>query len=261
MQVPLHRHDTAQDHRGSLVDSRRKRKKMMRINITSVFVDDQHKALTFYTEVLGFVKKTEIPLGSAAWLTVVSPDAPDGTELLLEPDTHPAVRPFKQALVEDGIPAASFAVDDVQAEYDRLRRFGVRFTQEPVEAGSVWTAVLDVYLRQPEPARSRLVGSCWSSRAGPLEPKLPRLQAGSHPRLTSTEGSPHEAGSIALTRTPANAQRPTGRPLATECTRRTSPPSHCRGTPRKSHGPTHHAPRTSSSTAGCPSALDATSCL
>ncbi len=114
----------------------------MRINIAS-FVDDQHKALTFYTEVLGFLKKTDIPLGDASWLTVVSPADPDGTELLLEPDTHPAVRPFKQALVEDGIPCTSFAVDDVQAEYDRLRALGVRFTQAPVQAGSVWTAVFD----------------------------------------------------------------------------------------------------------------------
>ena len=82
----------------------------MRINLTSVLVDDQDKALRFYTETLGFVKKTEIPLGEARWLTVVSPDDPDGTELVLEPDTHPAVRPFKQALVDDGIPFTSFAV-------------------------------------------------------------------------------------------------------------------------------------------------------
>jgi catechol 2,3-dioxygenase-like lactoylglutathione lyase family enzyme len=115
----------------------------MRINITSVLVDDQEKALKFYTEVLGFVKKTEVPVGDALWLTVVSPDDPDGTELLLEPDGHPAARPFKQALVEDGIPFTSFAVDDASAEYDRLREKGVRFTQEPVEMDSVTTAVLD----------------------------------------------------------------------------------------------------------------------
>jgi catechol 2,3-dioxygenase-like lactoylglutathione lyase family enzyme len=115
----------------------------MRINVTSVLVDDQEKALKFYTEVLGFVKKTEVPVGDALWLTVVSPDDPDGTELLLEPDGHPAARPFKQALVEDGIPFTSFAVDDASAEYDRLREKGVRFTQEPVEMDSVTTAVLD----------------------------------------------------------------------------------------------------------------------
>jgi catechol 2,3-dioxygenase-like lactoylglutathione lyase family enzyme len=115
----------------------------MKIHLTSVFVDDQDKALRFYTEVLGFVKKTEIPMGEARWLTVVSPDSPEGTELLLEPDGHPAVGPFKQALVEDGIPFASFAVPDVHAEYERLRSAGVRFVQQPLEMGPVTTAVLD----------------------------------------------------------------------------------------------------------------------
>jgi catechol 2,3-dioxygenase-like lactoylglutathione lyase family enzyme len=115
----------------------------MRINIASVLVDDQDKALRFYTEVLGFVKKTEIPLGEARWLTVVSPDDPDGTELLLEPDGHPAAKPFKEALVNDGIPFTSFAVDDVAAETERLRKLGVRFTQEPLEMGPVTTAVFD----------------------------------------------------------------------------------------------------------------------
>jgi catechol 2,3-dioxygenase-like lactoylglutathione lyase family enzyme len=116
---------------------------MPRIKITSVFVDDQEKALRFYTDVLGFEKKTEVPLGDARWLTVVSPDDPDGTELLLEPDGHPAVGPFKQALREDGIPFTSFAVEDVGAEFERLRARGVRFTQEPVDMGPVTTAVLD----------------------------------------------------------------------------------------------------------------------
>jgi catechol 2,3-dioxygenase-like lactoylglutathione lyase family enzyme len=115
----------------------------MRIHLTSVFVDDQDKALRFYTDVLGFEKKTEVPLGQDRWLTVVSPEASDGTELLLEPDGHPAVKPYKAALVEDGIPAASFAVDDVHAEFDRLRGRGVRFTQEPLAMGPVTTAVLD----------------------------------------------------------------------------------------------------------------------
>ncbi|MFF1449791.1 VOC family protein [Streptomyces sp. NPDC058274] len=115
----------------------------MRIHLSSVFVDDQDKALRFYTEVLGFVKKTEVPLGADRWLTVVSPEDPDGTELLLEPDGHPAVKPYKTALVADGIPAASFAVDDVRTEFNRLRELGVRFAQEPLEMGPVTTAVLD----------------------------------------------------------------------------------------------------------------------
>jgi catechol 2,3-dioxygenase-like lactoylglutathione lyase family enzyme len=115
----------------------------MRINVMSVMVDDQAKALRFYTDVLGFVKKREIPLGEHAWLTVVAPESPDGTELSLEPDEHPAARPFKEALVEDGIPFTSFAVDDVGAEYDRLVALGVRFTQPPTEMGTVTTAVFD----------------------------------------------------------------------------------------------------------------------
>ena len=115
----------------------------MRINLTSVLVDDQAKALRFYTEILGFVKKVDVPVGEARWLTVVSPDDPDGTELLLEPDGPPAAKPFKQALVDDGIPYTSFAVDDVKPEYDRLRALEVRFTQEPLEMESVTTAVFD----------------------------------------------------------------------------------------------------------------------
>ena len=115
----------------------------MRIVVTSVLVDDQAKALRFYTDVLGFVTKRHIPLGEARWLTVVSPDDPDGTELLLEPDGHPAAGPFKRALVEDGIPFASFAVDDVQAEFERLRALGVRFVQAPAVMGPVTTAVFD----------------------------------------------------------------------------------------------------------------------
>jgi catechol 2,3-dioxygenase-like lactoylglutathione lyase family enzyme len=116
---------------------------MPRITVTSVYVDDQDKALRFYTDVLGFVKKAEIPLGEARWLTVVSPDDVDGTELLLEPDGHPAVRPFKEALQADGIPFTSFGVDDVNAEHERLRALGVRFTQAPLAAGPVTTAVFD----------------------------------------------------------------------------------------------------------------------
>ncbi|MFI9496164.1 MULTISPECIES: VOC family protein [Streptomyces] len=116
----------------------------MKIHLTSIFVDDQAKALDFYTETLGFVKKHDVPLdGEARWLTVVSPDAPGGTELLLEPAGHPAVKPYRDALVKDGIPLAQFAVDDVQAEYERLSGLGVRFTQEPLEAGPVTIAVFD----------------------------------------------------------------------------------------------------------------------
>jgi catechol 2,3-dioxygenase-like lactoylglutathione lyase family enzyme len=115
----------------------------VRINLTSVLVDDQDKALRFYTEVLGFRKKTEVPLGDHRWLTVVSPEDPDGVELVLEPDTHPAVGPFKEALLADGIPFTSFAVSDVHAETERLKRLGVAFTQEPAQMGPVTTAVLD----------------------------------------------------------------------------------------------------------------------
>ena len=115
----------------------------MRIILSSVFVDDQDKALSFYTTQLGFLKKTEVPLGSHKWLTVVAPDDPNGVELLLEPDSHPAVGPFKQALMHDGIPATSFGVDDVDAEYRRLQAAGVNFTQPPVRMGPVTTAVLE----------------------------------------------------------------------------------------------------------------------
>jgi catechol 2,3-dioxygenase-like lactoylglutathione lyase family enzyme len=115
----------------------------LRIHITSVFVDDQDKALAFYTNILGFQKKTEVPLGEYRWLTVVSPYTPDGVELLLEPDGHPAAGPFKRALVEDGIPFTAFAVDDIHAEHARLTKLGVRFTQDPLEMGPVTTAVFD----------------------------------------------------------------------------------------------------------------------
>lgn len=116
---------------------------MMKIVLTSVFVDDQQKALQFYTEKMGFLKKVEVPMGGVSWLTVVSAADPDGVQLVLEPDSHPAVKPFKQALVEDGIPFNSFAVEDVQAEYERLVAAGVRFTQPPVAMGPVTTAVFD----------------------------------------------------------------------------------------------------------------------
>ena len=115
----------------------------MRIYIAGVFVDDQQKALRFYTEILGFRLKHNIPLGEHAWITVVSEEAPEGTELLLEPDEHPAVGPFRKALVEDGIPSTSFAVDDVESEHERLVGLGVRFVQPPTDLGTVITAVFD----------------------------------------------------------------------------------------------------------------------
>jgi catechol 2,3-dioxygenase-like lactoylglutathione lyase family enzyme len=115
----------------------------MRIYITSVLVDDQEKALRFYTEKLGFTKQADVPLGEHRWLTLVSPDDPEGPQLALEPDAHPAAAPFKAALAADGIPVTSFAVDDVRAEFQRLRGLGVQFTQEPLDMGGVTTAVLD----------------------------------------------------------------------------------------------------------------------
>lgn len=115
----------------------------MRINLTSVPVDDQARALRFYTEALGFRTKHDIPLGKHRWLTVVSAEDPGGTELALEPDEHPAVKKFKAALVEDGIPFTSFAVADIEAEHVRLESLGVRFTQPPVDYGTAITAVFD----------------------------------------------------------------------------------------------------------------------
>ena len=113
----------------------------MKIKITSVFVDDQDKALTFYTEVLGFVKKSDIPVGQFKWLTVVSPEEPDGTELLLEPDDNPAAKAFKQALFEQRIPVTTFVVEDVQTEYERMKKLGAVFTMQPTQMGPVTAAV------------------------------------------------------------------------------------------------------------------------
>ncbi len=115
----------------------------MRIELTSVFVDDQRAALAFYTDVLGFTKHHDIPLGEHAWLTVVSPESPDGPQLLLEPAGHPAVKPYRDALAEDGIPIAQFAVDDVEAEHRRLTGRGVVFTQPPTDVGTAVVAVFD----------------------------------------------------------------------------------------------------------------------
>lgn len=114
-----------------------------RIHVTSVFVDDQAKALAFYTGKLGFIPKNDVPLGEYRWLTVVGADAPDGVELLLEPDENPAAQAYKKALAEQGIPAASFAVDDVEEAYRELQADGVTFIQTPTPMGPVVGAVLD----------------------------------------------------------------------------------------------------------------------
>ncbi|MCY3921460.1 MAG: VOC family protein [Chloroflexota bacterium] len=115
----------------------------MRITLTGVFVSDQDQALRFYTETLGFVKKNDVPVGEFKWLTVVSPDEPDGTELLLEPDENPVAQAYQQGLFEQGIPAASFGVTDIYAEYEKLKSLGVAFSVEPTEMGDVTIAVFD----------------------------------------------------------------------------------------------------------------------
>jgi predicted enzyme related to lactoylglutathione lyase len=115
----------------------------MKIKLNSVIVRDQDHALRFYTEVLGFIKKTEIPMGEYRWLTVVSPDEPDGAQLVLEPDAHPASAAFQQALFETGTPLTSFAVDDAQGEFERLKALGVTFTMEPTDVGTAIIAVFD----------------------------------------------------------------------------------------------------------------------
>ncbi|MEE2570112.1 VOC family protein [Pseudarthrobacter sp. J64] len=115
----------------------------MKISMTSVFVDDQRAALAFYTDVLGFEKRHDIPLGDDFWLTVVSPEAPDGPELLLEPSGHPAVKPYRDALMEDGIPLAQFAVRDLNSEHERLTGLGVEFTQPPTDIGTAHVAVFN----------------------------------------------------------------------------------------------------------------------
>ncbi|WP_077324699.1 VOC family protein [Virgibacillus siamensis] len=115
----------------------------MKINITSVFVEDQEKALRFYTDVLGFEKKTDMPAGDFKWLTVVSPEDPDGVELLLEPNDNPAAKTYQEAIYDQGIPTTSFAVDDLHKEYERLTELGVAFTAEPTEMGPVTFAIFD----------------------------------------------------------------------------------------------------------------------
>ena len=115
----------------------------MKIQLTSVLVDDQEKAVKFYTEVLGFVRKKDIPMGEARWLTVVSPEGPEDIELLLEPNGHSAAKVFQQAIFNDGIPLTAFAVDDIQKEYERMNGLGVVFKRPPTQAGPVTIAVFD----------------------------------------------------------------------------------------------------------------------
>ncbi len=115
----------------------------MKIKLTSVMVEDQDKALKFYTEVLGFVKKTEIPLGQFKWLTVVSPEGPGDIELVLEPNENPAAKTYQKALREQGIPLTAFAVEDIQKEYERMKKLGVVFRSEPKQMGAVTLAVFD----------------------------------------------------------------------------------------------------------------------
>jgi catechol 2,3-dioxygenase-like lactoylglutathione lyase family enzyme len=117
----------------------------MRIKLTSVSIDDYDKALKFYTEVMGFLPKRDIPLGDGArWITVVSPEDPDGTELLLEPNAeYPAMKALKESLVKDGMPFTAFEVRDIQAEYERMKNLGVEFTMEPTNMGTTTAAILN----------------------------------------------------------------------------------------------------------------------
>lgn len=115
----------------------------MKIHLTSVFVDEQEKALTFYTEVLGFVKKMDMPAGEFRWLTVVSPEGSDDIQLLLEPNNNPAAQAYQKAIFDQGIAATSFAVEDVHQEYERMKKLGVAFTIEPTSMGPITMAVFN----------------------------------------------------------------------------------------------------------------------
>ncbi len=115
----------------------------MKIKLSCVFVDDQDKALKFYTEVLGFVKKRDVPVGEFKWVTVVSPEEPDSTQLVLEPSDNPATKAFKKAIFEQGIPLTAFAVEDIQKEYKRMQKLGVVFRMEPTRTGGATIAVFD----------------------------------------------------------------------------------------------------------------------
>ncbi|RPK14738.1 VOC family protein [Priestia endophytica] len=115
----------------------------MKIIVISIFVQDQDKALEFYSETLGFVKKQDVPAGEFRWITLVSPDDQDGTELLLEPNVHPAAKEYQKKIFDEGIPATMFGVTDVHKEYKRLMEQGVKFTMEPTEMGEITLAVFD----------------------------------------------------------------------------------------------------------------------
>lgn len=115
----------------------------MKLQAVSIFVDDQQQALDFYTTKLGFVVAADVPLGDARWLTVIDPDQPNGTQISLEPKGHPAVPPFTEALVRDGIPMCQMSVTDIEAEHARLVKLGVEFTQPPLPMGPVIVAVFD----------------------------------------------------------------------------------------------------------------------
>lgn len=117
----------------------------MKIKLTSVPIEDYDKALKFYTEVLGFVTKRDIPLGDGArWITVVSPEEPDGTELLLEPNaSYPAMKALRESLLKDGIPFTAFQVSNIQNEYERMQKLGVEFTMEPTNMGMTTAAVFN----------------------------------------------------------------------------------------------------------------------
>lgn len=115
----------------------------MKIKLSSIFVDDQAKALRFYTEVLGFVKKVDIPVGEARWLTVVSPEEPGGTELVLEPNGNPVALTYQKGIFEQGIPITAFEVSDIHVEYERLKKLGVVFSMDPTNAGAVMVAVFE----------------------------------------------------------------------------------------------------------------------
>ena len=165
----------AQTTSGRQDDEPRSMRTMMKIKLSSVLVEDQDKALEFYTNVLGFVKKQDAPVGAFRWLSVVSPDKPDGTELLLEPNDNPAAKTFQKALFEQGIPLTAFAVEDVELEYDRLKDLGVRFHTEPTPMGSTKIAVFDDTSGNLIQLYQEVTRPDLSSR--PLEAKAERVMA------------------------------------------------------------------------------------
>ncbi|MBR3121634.1 MAG: VOC family protein [Oceanobacillus sp.] len=115
----------------------------MKIIVTSIFVEDQDKALQFYSETLGFVKKHDVPAGEFRWITLVSPDDQDGTEIVLEPNNNPIAKDYQNRLFEEGIPVTMFGVEDIHKEYERLLQLGVKFTMKPTKMGDITIAVFD----------------------------------------------------------------------------------------------------------------------